>query len=72
MTATVNAAHVVEDMGGEGNFGTIEAGSRADLVLVSGNPLEGISNTEKILGVMVRGDWFSQDELEEMTAVKGE
>lgn len=72
LTATVNAAHVVEDMGGEGNFGTIEAGSRADLVLVSGNPLEGISNTEKILGVMVRGDWFSQDELEEMTAVKGE
>lgn len=72
LTATVNAARVVEEMGGEGNFGTIEVGKQADLVLVSDNPLEDISNTEKILGVMVRGQWFSQDKLEEMIAIEEE
>ena len=72
LTATVNAAHVVEKMGGEGNFGTIEVGNRADLILVSSNPLEDIRNTENILGVMVRGQWFSQDVLEEMIGIDGE
>jgi imidazolonepropionase-like amidohydrolase len=72
LTATVNAARIVSKMGGEGNFGTIEVGNRADLVLVSDNPLEEIRNTENILGVMVRGQWFVQDELEEMIATKEE
>jgi hypothetical protein len=72
LTATVNAAYVVEEMGGEGNFGTIEVGSRADLVLVSGNPLEDIKNTKNIQGVMVRGQWLSQDVLGEMIGIKGE
>jgi hypothetical protein len=39
---------------------------------VSDNPLEEIRNTENILGVMVRGQWFVQDELEEMIATKEE
>jgi hypothetical protein len=72
LTATVNAAHVVEKMGGNGNFGTIEVGNRADLILVSGNPLEDIQITDNILGVMVRGQWFSQEELEEMTSINEE
>jgi hypothetical protein len=63
LTATANAAYVVEKMNGDGNFGTIEVGNQADLILVGGNPLEDITNTEKILGVMVRGQWFSQEKL---------
>lgn len=38
--------------------GTIEVGKRADMVLLTGNPLNDISNTRKIAGVMVRGRWL--------------
>ena len=34
LTGTVNAAIVVETMIGEGDFGTIEVGKRADLILM--------------------------------------
>jgi len=67
--ATVNAAYIAEKMIGGNDFGTIETGKRADLVLVAGNPLEDIKNTENILGVMVRGRWYPENELEEMIAV---
>jgi hypothetical protein len=65
-TATVNAARVVEKMNGEGNFGTIEAGKRADLILLAGNPLDDILNTQKILGVMAAGRWFNQTALSKL------
>ena len=68
-TATVNAAYVTEKMTGEKDFGTIEIGKRADLILLSGNPLEDIKNTQDILGVMVRGEWYSAEELEAMISV---
>lgn len=68
-TATNNSAYVVEKMAGKGDFGTIEVGKRADLLLIEGNPLEEITNTENILGVMAAGRWYSQDELAEMIAI---
>ena len=40
--------------------GTIEIGKRADLVLLGANPLEEISNTRRIEGVMVGGQWLSR------------
>ncbi len=40
--------------------GTIEVGKRADLVLLSANPLEKISNTRRIEGVMLGGQWLSR------------
>ena len=40
------------------NFGTIEPGKRADLVLLNANPLTDIKNVSKIDGVMVRGRWY--------------
>ncbi len=43
--------------------GTIEKGKRADLILLDANPLENISNTEKRLGVMLKGKWYSQEEM---------
>ena len=43
--------------------GTIEKGRRADLVLLNANPLENISATENRAGVMLRGKYFAQSEL---------
>ena len=47
-------------------FGTVEVGKRADLVLLEGNPLEDIANTRQIAGVMVRGRYFSRADLDTM------
>jgi imidazolonepropionase-like amidohydrolase len=69
-TGTVNAALVVEKMNGRGEFGTIEIGKRADLILVKKNPLEDIANIKKILGVMAAGRWYSKATLKDMIALK--
>lgn len=44
--------------------GTVEAGKRADFVLLGANPLEEIGNTRRIEGVMARGTWLSRAELD--------
>jgi hypothetical protein len=66
-TATVNAANAVESMIGKGDFGTIEVGKRADLLLINGNPLEDIAALSRPKGVMVSGRWFDMAELQRMT-----
>lgn len=43
--------------------GTIEKGKRADLVLLEANPLENISNTERRAGVMLKGKYYTQAEM---------
>ena len=43
--------------------GTIEKGRRADLILLDANPLENISNTERRAGVMLKGKYYPQTEL---------
>jgi hypothetical protein len=65
-TATVNPAIVVERMVGDGNFGTIENGNRADLILVAENPLTDIEILRTPLGVMTRGKWFSAEILNQL------
>ncbi len=65
-TATVNAAHVINQMKGKGDFGTLEAGKKADLILIDGNPLEDISHLKKIEGVMASGKWFDKATLQKM------
>lgn len=47
-------------------FGTVEVGSRADLVLSAGNPLEDLSYLRQPQGVMVSGHWYPADELHAM------
>ena len=68
-TGTINAAIVVERMTGEGNFGTIEAGKNADLILVGENPLEDVGHIRELLGVMAAGRWYSDATLSEMIGV---
>ena len=60
-TATVNAATYL-DAGQD--FGRIAAGFRADLVLLTGNPLDDIDQVRTRVGVMKRGRWFPAEELE--------
>jgi imidazolonepropionase-like amidohydrolase len=47
-------------------FGTIEVGKRADLILASRNPLADVSNLSNRVGVMVRGQWFTEEQLGHM------
>ena len=60
-TATVNPASYLE---AEQEFGKVVEGFRADLVLLTGNPLDDINHTRTRVGVMKRGRWFSASELE--------
>jgi imidazolonepropionase-like amidohydrolase len=43
--------------------GTIEEGKRADLILLNANPLDDISATENRAGVVLKGRWHRQQEL---------
>jgi imidazolonepropionase-like amidohydrolase len=43
--------------------GTIEKGKRADLILLNTNPLSDISATQNRAGVMLKGKWHTQQEL---------
>lgn len=52
--------------------GTVEAGKRADLVLLDENPLADIANTRKISGVVVNGVWMNQEKIRSLLAALAE
>ncbi len=62
-TSTYNPAMYLGELD---EFGTIEVGKRSDLILLKANPLEDITNTQLIDGVMVRGRWFTRADLDMM------
>ena len=55
---------------GEGEqWGTLEEGKIADLIMVQNNPFESISNLKDIDGIMTRGIWYSREYLDVMKAI---
>jgi imidazolonepropionase-like amidohydrolase len=60
-TATVNPARF---LGLERELGTVEAGKRADLVLLNGNPLVDVGNVTKIDAVVADGRLFDRAALD--------
>jgi adenine deaminase len=48
------------------DFGIIDIGKRADLILLKKNPLENVENIRNPLGVMASGRWYDQKTLQKM------
>jgi hypothetical protein len=48
----------------ESEFGTIAVGQRGDLLLLEANPLENVANAGRRVGVIVRGRWFAEPDLQ--------
>ncbi len=53
------------ELGTGDEAGTVAVGRRADLVLVDANPLEDVTNTSRIAGVLAGGRWLPHSELDE-------
>jgi hypothetical protein len=62
-TSTYNPALYLGELE---EFGTVEVGKRADLVLLEGNPLQDIANTRQIAGVMAQGRYYARADLDLM------
>lgn len=62
-TATLNPARF---LGRAKELGTIERGKLADLVLLDGNPLEDIRNTQRVAAVVANGRYMDKPELQRM------
>ncbi len=62
LAAGTRNAH--EFFGTLSKVGTIEKNKRADLILLNGNPLDDISNTKNRAGVMLKGKWYTQAEMD--------
>jgi imidazolonepropionase-like amidohydrolase len=52
----------------EADFGVVAAGRRADLLLLNKNPLADVGNAADRAGVMVRGVWYPEAELQRRLA----
>jgi hypothetical protein len=65
--ATINPARFLVQ---EKSQGTVEAGKRADLVLLDADPRIDIRNTRRISAVMVRGRLFLRSEMDGMIAAR--
>ncbi|KAB3534384.1 amidohydrolase family protein [Alkaliphilus pronyensis] len=61
-TVTYNPA---EFLGQLDKLGTVEEGKKADLILLSKNPLVDVKNTRTLEGTMVRGVWLTNESLQE-------
>lgn len=64
-TATLNPARF---LGREKDFGSVEAGKLADLVLLDADPALDIRNTRRIAAVVAAGRFYPRDELDRLLA----
>jgi imidazolonepropionase-like amidohydrolase len=48
------------------HYGVVELGRDADLVLLDANPLENITNLNRISAVVMAGQYLSRDDLDHM------
>jgi imidazolonepropionase-like amidohydrolase len=64
-TATLNPAKFYNKLA---DYGPIQKGRIADLVLLKANPIEDIGNTRKICGVIADGRYLSQPALDQLRA----
>jgi imidazolonepropionase-like amidohydrolase len=55
-------------LGREKEFGTVEIGRAADLVLLSANPVENIANTRKVWAVVRNGSYYDRATLDTLLA----
>jgi hypothetical protein len=60
-TATINPARFLDRLG---DFGTVEKGRIADLVLLDANPVDDIGNTRRIAAVIANGRRYSREQLD--------
>jgi imidazolonepropionase-like amidohydrolase len=62
-TGTVNAAeHMIKPY----EFGTVEEGRRADMILIDQNPFEDVRTIANPLGVMTNSVWYPRSMLDQM------
>ncbi len=59
-------ANVAAFYGKDHEFGSIEPGQSADLVLLRSDPTKDIRNTTRIAGVMASGRWFDRNALDRL------
>ncbi len=55
---------IAEHLGTPNEFGTVQQGRRADLILLDADPLADIGNVARRSGVMVRGLWIPEREIQ--------
>jgi imidazolonepropionase-like amidohydrolase len=63
---TSAAGGIIGRMIGKNEFGTIEVGKRADLLLVGKNPLLDVAHVKDLRGVMAAGRWYDDKTLQQM------
>jgi imidazolonepropionase-like amidohydrolase len=56
--------NVATHFGTLASTGTVEAGKRADLLLVDANPLTSVANVQRRTGVMIDGRWLPESEIQ--------
>jgi imidazolonepropionase-like amidohydrolase len=64
-TATVNPAKFLNT-----DRGTLERGKRADAVLLDENPLDDITHTSRITGVLLNGRWLRRADIDKIPETK--
>jgi len=66
-SGTRNPGRVIRERGSSvESFGILREGSRADLLLVDQNPLADIANVARVVGVVVRGEWYSRQRIDSL------